>query len=61
MLLNVVPVIAETENSIEVSDLPSSFSWCNINGIDYTAPVKNQTPAPTCEAYALCTCLEILM
>lgn len=41
--------------------LPSSFSWRDIDGIDYTTPIKNQAPAPTCEAYALCAALETLM
>ena len=41
--------------------LPPRFCWRDINGIDYTTPVKNQEPAPTCEAYALCACLETLM
>ena len=41
--------------------LPSSFSWTDIEGVDYTTPIKNQAPAPTCEAYALCAALETLM
>lgn len=41
--------------------LPSSFSWRNINGTDYTTPIKDQSPAPTCEAYALCAALETKM
>ena len=45
----------------ETTDLPSFFSWRNIDGIDYTTAIKNQNPAPTCEAYALCACLETLM
>jgi len=45
----------------EASDLPSFFSWQDIDGIDYTTPIKNQLPAPTCEAYALCASLETLM
>lgn len=40
------------------SNLPSFFSWKNIDGIDYSTPIKNQAPAPTCEAYALCAALE---
>jgi hypothetical protein len=39
-------------------ELPSYFSWTNIDGIDYSTPVKNQAPAPTCESYALCASLE---
>jgi hypothetical protein len=41
--------------------LPSSFSWRNLDGVDYTTPIKDQSPAPTCEAYALCASLETLM
>jgi len=42
-------------------DLPSYFSWRDVNGTDYTTPVKNQAPAPTCEAYALVAILETKM
>mgnify|MGYP006299206605 FL=1 len=48
-------VVSEPE---PVSDLPSFFSWNDIEGVDYSTPVKNQAPAPTCEAYALCAALE---
>ncbi len=41
--------------------LPSSFSWTDYDGIDYSTPVKNQAPAPTCEAYALCASLETIL
>jgi len=41
--------------------LPSYFSWQDINGTDFTTPVKNQAPAPTCEAYALCASLESII
>jgi hypothetical protein len=41
--------------------LPSSFSWTNVDGVDYTTPIKDQSPAPTCETYALCACLETIM
>ena len=42
-------------------DLPSTFLWTNINGVDYSSPVKNQMPSPTCEAYALCSALETII
>ncbi|RLF52340.1 MAG: hypothetical protein DRN24_03420 [Thermoplasmata archaeon] len=41
--------------------LPSYFSWRDINGTDYTTSIKNQAPAPTCEAYGLCAALETKM
>ncbi len=50
--------IAENPNRKE---LPDCFNWQNIEGIDYTTPIKDQSPAPTCEAYALCAALETKM
>ena len=44
-----------------VNELPESFSWTNVDGVDYTTSVKNQAPSPTCEAYALCASLETIM
>lgn len=49
------------EKSFDSFNLPSSFFWYDINGIDFTSPVKNQIPAPTCETYALCTALETIV
>ena len=51
------------EDSIDQSDVtfPSSFSWCDINGVDYSTPIKNQAPCPTCEAYAVVAALETLV
>jgi len=70
-ILIVILILSTFTNSIsnsvknnipfEKTDLPSSFSWCDINGNDYTTPIKNQAPAPTCEAYALCAVLETMM
>ncbi len=61
LLINISPVIIGAESGIQPDDLPSSFSWCDINGTDFTTPVKNQAPAPTCEAYALVAALETMM
>jgi len=51
----------EIQTKKTTKELPTSFSWKNIDGIDYTTPIKNQAPAPTCEAYGLCASLETLM
>ena len=48
-------------DSNEGSELPSYFSWNDLDGIDYTTPIKDQSPAPTCEAYALVASLETIM
>ena len=59
---NIPSITLEKEHEKRViCDLPSYFNWRDINGTDYTTPVKNQVPAPTCEAYALCASLETLM
>lgn len=51
----------ETQHNIEaIYDLPTSFSWSDVNGTNYLNPVKNQIPAPTCETYALCASLETM-
>ncbi len=55
-LLLVTPFLESTEATD--NQLPSFFSWTNIDGIDYSTPVKNQAPAPTCESYALCAAVE---
>jgi hypothetical protein len=41
--------------------LPPAFSWRDINGTDYTTPIRDQSPAPTCEAFAICAVLETKM
>jgi len=59
LLLAIYPAFIEAENSH--SYLPPYFSWRDVNGVDYTTPIKNQAPAPTCEAYALVAALETKM
>jgi len=49
------------EKTEEKPIFPQYFSWQNINGIDYTTPIKDQSPAPTCEAYGLVAALETIM
>lgn len=44
-----------------IKSLPDSFDYRDIDGVDYTTAVKNQVPAPTCEAYGLCASLETMM
>ena len=49
------------KKNIEEKTLPESFTWQDIDGVDYTTEIKDQSPAPTCEAYALCAALETMM
>lgn len=60
-MLTTISVSIEQAKKTETTNLLSYFSWRNIDGIDYTTPIKDQSPAPTCEAYALCASLETLM
>lgn len=56
--------ISVTSNEVtndKIDVLPAYFNYRDIDGIDYTTPVKDQSPAPTCEGYALCAALEIIM
>ena len=62
LLIPTIPISSEKiDNALEKYDLPSFFSWRNFNGTDYTTPIKDQSPAPSCEAYAFCASLETKM
>ena len=50
----------ESTNEEDVINLPKTFCWCDVDGVDYSTPIKNQAPLPTCEAYALCAALETM-
>ena len=45
----------------EVDTLPPSFSWRDINGVDYTTPVRDQSPFPSCETFALNAAIETMV
>ena len=49
------------ENNLEKSSLPAYFNWRDIDEVDYCTEIKDQSPAPTCEAYALVASLETKM
>jgi hypothetical protein len=63
MLVNILPVTGETvEFEKKPSNgLPEFFSWRNIDGVDYTTPVKTQGLCPSCEAYGLVAALETII
>ena len=42
-------------------DLPDSFNWRNVDGKDYTTPVKNQGTVPSCWAFAAIGALESMI
>ncbi len=51
----------ETQIKEETLVLPSSFSWRDINGVDFTTPIRNQTPYPSCESFALTAAVETMV
>jgi len=65
LVLFILPITSingeHTDTTKKQDNLPTSFNWRNINGVDYTTPIKDQSPAPTCEAYAICASLETQM
>ena len=65
LIVLIIPIISINAEKVdfkaEKSVLPSYFSWRDIDGVDYTTPIKDQSPAPTCEAYGLCASLETIM
>ncbi len=62
LLFPIGSVSSLTNNSIGPSAvLPAAFSWRDINGTDYTTHIRDQSPAPTCEAFGLCAALETKM
>lgn len=65
VMLLILPVLSfstiQSGIAYELYTIPSSFSWRDIDGVDYTTPIKDQAPAPTCEAFAFCAVLETKM
>ena len=61
ILLNIPTALAETGIESSDDDSPPFFSWRNVGGIDFTKSIKNQAPAPNCEAYAFISVLETIV
>jgi parallel beta-helix repeat protein len=43
------------------SKLPDYFSWNDINGVDFTTPVRMQQPYSSCETFAFVAALEVMV
>jgi len=41
--------------------LPSNFSWRDIDGVDFTTPIRNQAPFPSCETFAIVAAIETMV
>jgi len=58
---SVQPHTEEKPTTTEPLVLPSSFSWRDINGVDFTTPIRNQIPYPSCETFALVAAVETMV
>jgi parallel beta-helix repeat protein len=41
--------------------LPSSFSWRDIDGVDFTTGMRDQSPYPSCETFAITAAVEAMV
>ncbi len=53
--------VQEKHTTEETLVLPSSFSWRDINGVDFTTPIRNQNLYPSCESFALVAAVETMV
>ena len=68
-LLTILQSFVATSTGLEIknsdfevsSTSPSYFSWKDVNGTDYTTPIRDLRPIPTCEAMALCASMETMI
>jgi len=52
--------VKSTSFSKYSDDLPLYFSWCDIDGVDFTTPAKQQI-GNSCEAFSLCAAVETMV
>jgi len=53
--------VEKTSFGEDISDLPKQFSWRNVNGTDFSTPVRNMYSIPACEAFALVAAVETMV
>jgi len=52
----------ETINNKQTSNnLPSSFSWQDVNGKNFVTPIRNQSPFSSCETFAIVAAIESMI
>lgn len=47
--------------NFDTSDLPSYFSWRDIDGVDFTTAIRHQTPFHSCETFAIVAAVEAMV
>lgn len=45
----------------EYTNLPSEFSWKDIDGVNFVTPIRNQKRLPSCETFAITAALETMV
>lgn len=55
------PSLSYQQPLSETLVLPSAFSWRDINGVDFTTPIRSQSPYPSCESFALVAAVETMV
>ncbi len=53
--------IGRLNSTIQPINLPSYFSWRDINGVDFTTGIRHQTPFPSCETFAIVGAVETMV
>jgi parallel beta-helix repeat protein len=56
----VIDISLEVDKAVS-QGLPSYFSWRDIDGVDFTTPVRNQYPFPSCETFAIVAAVETMV
>lgn len=45
----------------DVNSLPDSFSWTDIDGVNFVTPVRSQSPFHSCETFAFTAAVEVMV
>ena len=59
--VSIQSVLPPSEKQAQKAQLPSAFSWRDVNGVDFTTPIRNQIPYPSCETFALVGAVETMV
>jgi len=64
LFLNIISISSSKEVNLEntiTNNLPTSFNWQNVEGLDFSTSVKNQEFCKSDASFALISCLESIM
>ncbi len=52
---------AKITTGLSLQELPSYFSWRDINGVDYVTDIRDQRPYASCEAFGITAAIETMV